>query len=69
MCNAPICQDDPNPNYKYEVIWYPGEKVCKKFPYEKFQKVQIEVNKSVAIGKFKNLDIPYTAYDLETKSI
>ncbi|MDO8659600.1 MAG: hypothetical protein Q7K54_03275 [Candidatus Parcubacteria bacterium] len=69
ICNAPICQDDPNPNYKDEVIWRPGEKVCLKGPYQAFQKKQIEINKLVAVGKFKNMDIPYTAYDLETKSI
>jgi len=69
ICNAPTCQDDPNLNYRNEVIWYPGEKICKKSPYKRFQIKQIEINKLVGIGKFKNIDIPYTANDLETKSI
>ena len=69
VCSAPICQDDLNPSDKDEVIWYPGERICKKSPYEKFQIKQIEINKLVAMGKFKNIDIPYTANDLETKSI
>jgi hypothetical protein len=69
ICNTPICQDDINPNYKDEVIWYPGERICKKFPYRKFQIKQLEINKLVAMGKFKNVDIPYTANELETKSI
>ncbi len=70
VCNAPICQDDLNPNYKDEVLWYAGEKICKKFPYTEFQNKQIEINKLVAKGKWKkNLDIPYTANDLEKRSI
>lgn len=68
-CPAPICNCDPNPNYKDEVVWYPGEIICKKAPYQKFQKKQTEINKYVKKGKFKNLDVPYTAYDLENRSI
>lgn len=66
-CEAAICQDNPNPTYVNEAIWYPGELVCSKSPYQKFQQKQIDINKWVAKGKFKNIDIPYTAYDLETK--
>lgn len=69
FCEAPICQDDPNPNYKEEVIWCPGEPVCKKVPYQKFQQVQIKINKCLKKGKFKNVDKTYTAHDLETHSI
>jgi len=68
-CEAPICQEDPNPNYKNEVLWYPGEKVCKKSPYEKFQIKQIEINKLVKENKFKDIDKAYTANDLELNSI
>jgi hypothetical protein len=68
-CEAPICQGDPNPNYKDEVIWYPGEKVCQKTPLQKFQRKQKEINELVVKGIFKNIDTPYTANDLETKSI
>ena len=64
-CEAAICQGDPNPNYRQEVSWYPGEKVCLKSPYEKFQKKQLDINKWVAKGKFRNIDTPYTANDLE----
>lgn len=69
LCEAPICCDDKNPKYKTEVIWYAGEKICTKGPYQKFQKKQIEINKCVTKGIFKNMDVPYTAHDLETRSI
>lgn len=64
-CSAPLCVDDKNPNYKKEVIWYPGELICLKKPYQKFQRVQIEINDLVNKGRFKNIDKPYTAEDLE----
>ena len=64
VCSAPICQDDPNPNYKNEVIWRPGEKVCKKTPYEEFQ-----INELVRKSKFKNMDHAYTASELENRSV
>lgn len=69
QCEAPICHGDPNPNYKKEVIWWPGELVCQKRPYEKFQKKQVDINKLVAGGVFKNIDEPYTANELETRAI
>ena len=69
ICEASICAGDPNPKYKEEVIWWPGELICKKKPYEKFQKKQIDINYWVKQGKFKNLEKYYTANDLETRSI
>ena len=69
LCNAAICNDDSDPNYKNEVIWYPGEEVCKRGPLQKFQKKQKDINKCVSKGKFKNVDVPYTATDLETRCI
>ncbi|MEK7089140.1 MAG: hypothetical protein AAB913_03360 [Patescibacteria group bacterium] len=69
VCNAPICQDDPNPNYKDEVIWRPGSKVCLKGPYQAFQKKQLAINEEIEKGTFKNTDESYTANELETKSI
>jgi len=68
-CEAPICAGDPNPNYKKEVLWYPGEKICQKTPYQKFQKKQIDINYWLKQGKFKNLEKYYTVNDLETKLI
>ncbi len=68
-CNAPICADDSRENWKHDVQWYAGEEVCQKNPKQKFQRVQVEVNKSVKSGHFKNLDIPYTAHELETRSV
>ena len=68
-CPAPICQCDENPNYKKEVLWYPGEEVCNKRPIQKFQKVQLEINKLVEKGAFKNIKKSYTAHQLETTSI
>ena len=68
-CPAPICQDDPNLNFKSEVVWRPGESVCKKTPYQKFQKKQMEINRLVKKGKFKNMDYAYTASQLENSSV
>jgi hypothetical protein len=69
LCDAPICRDDPNPGYKNEVVARPGEKVCQKGPYLKFQKVQIDINNCVKDGTFRNMEQAYTANDLETRSI
>ena len=68
-CNAPICQADPNPNYKEEVIWYPSEQICKKAPFEKFQVKQIEINELLRESRFQNMDHVYTANELENGSI
>ncbi len=69
LCEAPICADDQNPNFKNEISWLPGEKVCTRMPYEKFQKKQLEINKLVKEKKFKNMDRGYTANELENNSI
>lgn len=68
-CEAPICAGDPNPNFKREVIWCPGERICKRKPYQRFQRRQSDINKVVAKGRFKHPDTPFTARDLETLSI
>jgi hypothetical protein len=68
-CLASICQCDTNLNYKNEVVWYPGEKVCQRTPYMKFQQKQVDINKWVEKGVFKNVDQGYTANELETRSI
>ena len=68
-CNAPICNDDRNPNYKDEMIWRPGELVCKRRPYERFQLKQLEINKWFKKGKFTKKNDGYTANMLETLSI
>jgi hypothetical protein len=65
-CEAAICAGDPNPNFKREVVWYPGERICKRKPFQRFQRRQVEINKLIAKGKFRHLDTPYTARDLET---
>lgn len=69
LCNASICAGDPNPNYKNEALWLPGEKICRRIPYEEFQKKQLSINILVKKGKFRNLEIPYTANELENSSI
>jgi len=68
-CNAAICQDDVIPDYKNEVPWYPGEEVCTKEPYTEFQRKQSVINREVKKGTFRKLDEPYTAFELETRSI
>jgi hypothetical protein len=69
ICSAPICVDDPNPNYKDEVIWYSGEKVCRKIPYDEIQKKQLRINILIQKGKFKNVKELYTTHDLEIACI
>ena len=69
VCEAAICAGDPNRTFKEEVLWYPGERVCKLAPYQKFQDKQIEINKLVKKEKFRHLYTSYTANELETKSI
>ncbi len=69
FCNAPICKDDPNPDYKNEVIWIPGENICGQKLYEKFQRKQVQINREIRLGIFRNLDEAYTSNDLENRSI
>lgn len=49
ICEAPICMDFScyvdQPNWKKEVLWYPGELVCKLAPYNHVQKIQNRINK------------------------
>ena len=68
-CEAAICAGSFSPNYKNEIPWYPGEKICTQKPYAKFQKKQLAINKEVEKGTFRNTDTPYTADELENKSI
>lgn len=68
-CSAVICNDDPNPFYRDHVIWWPGELICTRKPYEKYQQVQIRINKAIKDGKFKDKNIiPFTANELENSS-
>jgi len=66
ICGAPICAEDPNPNYKDEVVWYPGEKICRRIPCQKFQRKQLSINILVKKGKFRNVEMPYTATEIES---
>ena len=63
-CSSPICQSDENPNYKNEVLWFPGEPVCREKPYEKFQEVQLKINRLVSKKKY-NVNKSFTASQLE----
>jgi len=67
-CTAPICSDDNNPNYKKDVMWYPGESVCGKSPMTKWQRNQRKINRKVAKGTFKHTDTFFTAETLERMS-
>ena len=68
-CEAAICKESIEPNFKKEAIWYAGELVCLKTPYDKFQKKQLSINKEVKSGHFKHLEEPFNAFDLEHRSI
>jgi len=67
-CEAPICAGDQNKNYKKEVLWYPGEKVCGKIPFQKFQKKQALMNRYLIAGKFKHVGRFWTAEMLEKRN-
>ncbi|OGD95499.1 hypothetical protein A3F57_03125 [Candidatus Roizmanbacteria bacterium RIFCSPHIGHO2_12_FULL_36_11] len=58
-CPGPICAGDDTPGWKENVIWYPGEPLCRKYPYEKWQNVQRKINRLYTQGKLK---YPYTFY-------
>ncbi len=64
-CEAPICAGDPNPDYKKEVVWFPGELICGKTPYKLFQRRQAKINRYVAKSEFKYPEMYFTAELLE----
>lgn len=64
ICEAPICVCHTG-----NEVWYPGEKVCNKTPYSKFQRKQIDINKWHKLGKFKKSDVCYTKRELEGRLI
>ena len=66
-CSAPICARDPNPNYKKEVIWYPGESICNSKPHQPFQRKQIDINRSIVNGEFVDINKPYIVSSLESR--
>jgi hypothetical protein len=43
QCNAPICFADPDPNH----VWWSGEEVCNKKPYNEVQRRQLRINKEL----------------------
>ena len=67
LCEAALCNDDPNPKYKDEVIWRPGEIICKRSPPEKYQIIQKRINESFKKGGFQDTD-GFTANQLESSS-
>lgn len=72
LCEAPICMDErcyvDQPNWKKEVLWYPGELFCKKRPWTKFQKRQNQINKWMAKGLLKWTDRYFTVESLLSRS-
>lgn len=62
-CSAPICAKDTAKGFRKDVIWYAGEEVCPSTPKERFQKVQLKINKNQAEYK----DVPFTASELAIK--
>lgn len=68
LCQAPICADERNyedtPNWKDDLIWYPGEDVCGKTPFTRWQKRQSKINRMVAAGTFKHPERYFTVNTL-----
>lgn len=65
VCEAPICQDSQS----NDLVWYAGEKICLKSPYQRFQVKQNIINRELKKGSFKQLETPYTTLDLKIRSI
>jgi len=67
VCEAPICQDERgyyDPDWKKNVIWYPGEPVCQKTPLTLWQKRQKLTNRWLANGEFKYKDEYYFTVEM-----
>lgn len=60
LCEANICADTrcyvDQPNWQKELTWFPGEAVCGKTPFTKWQKRQAKINRLHAKGLFKHGD-------------
>ena len=60
VCEAPICQDSSST----DLVWYPGEEVCKKTPFTWFQKKQTNMNNLLNIGKLRHPNVSIKCVDL-----
>ena len=63
VCEAPLCADERGYvdilNWRKDVIWYPGELICQRKPFTKWQKRQSLINRWFAKGQFKYGDTRY----------
>ena len=66
-CEAPICADDPENDFKKTRVWFPGEPVCGQSPYQPFQRKQAKINRLVAKGLFKHSETYFTAEMLDNR--
>ena len=70
LCEAPICADEScykdQPKWKKEVLWYPGERVCQRRPFTKWQKRQAKINRWHEKGLFKHGDSRYFTVEMLT---
>ena len=64
-CNAPICQEFPND----DTVWYAGEEVCCKKPFNRIQKMQNSLNYLLRRSKLEKPDRPYTERELSVGGI
>ena len=57
ICESPLCADERAykgiPNWESGVPWYPGEPMCRRKPYTKWQKRQARINRLYDKGLFK----------------
>ena len=63
-CNAPICAEDTNPNFRDEVVWHPDEEICKLKPTERWHKLQHSLVYLTSTGRFIDKGQGYTANEL-----
>lgn len=67
-CEGAICKDDPTPDWKKNVVWYPGEPLCQKGPYSRWQKNQSKINRYLKKGRLTHPRTCYTAEMLERRN-
>lgn len=64
-CQGVMCEADPTPDWKKNVIWYAGESICGRSPYSRIQKIQSRINRLFRNGKIKFPRMFYTGELLE----
>lgn len=57
----------PEDDWEEELVWYPGEKICDKYPKTDVQKKQKKINNLVKKDEFIHTERYFTAAMLEDR--